>query len=231
MKQTQIKSRINAATFLKGPFVMAADQASDYQALEDIGIYFADRHVEAMASAMDANVLQPTVGIGSISTPVQYLQNVLPGLVRTITQARVIDEVVGMSIGGDWADDRLIPDILKAFEKNEPVIVRNPLATRPWQHVLEPLSGYLVLAQQLYNEGNEFAEGWNFGPKDEDCKSVGWILDKMVAKWGKGAAWKLDENNNPCGWCSACEEDKKHHDWCEQNGWETDYETDDIGSS
>lgn len=99
--------------------------------------------------------------------------------------------------GGDWADDRLIPDILKAFEKHEPVIIRNPLATRPWQHVLEPLSGYLVLAQQLYNEGNEFAEAWNFGPKDEDCQSVGWILDKMVAKWGEGASWEIDEKNNP----------------------------------
>lgn len=99
--------------------------------------------------------------------------------------------------GGDWADDRLIPDILKAFEKSEPVIIRNPLATRPWQHVLEPLSGYLVLAQNLYNEGSEFAEGWNFGPKDEDCRSVSWILDQMVAKWGKGASWQLDKNNNP----------------------------------
>ncbi|WP_339916182.1 CDP-glucose 4,6-dehydratase [Yeosuana marina] len=99
--------------------------------------------------------------------------------------------------GGDWADDRLIPDILKAFEKSEAVVVRNPMATRPWQHVLEPLSGYLVLAQQLFEHGDEFAEAWNFGPKDEDCKPVSWILDKMVEKWGKGATWKLDKNNNP----------------------------------
>lgn len=99
--------------------------------------------------------------------------------------------------GGDWSADRLIPDILKAFEKNDPVVVRNPMATRPWQHVLEPLSGYLVLAQHLYEHGSDYAEGWNFGPKDEDCKSVSWILDKMVAKWGKGACWKLDKKNNP----------------------------------
>lgn len=99
--------------------------------------------------------------------------------------------------GGDWSDDRLIPDILKAFEKNEPVIVRNPMSTRPWQHVLEPLSGYLVLAQHLYEDGSTYAEGWNFGPKDEDCKPVSWILDKMVTKWGKGASWELDKNNNP----------------------------------
>ena len=99
--------------------------------------------------------------------------------------------------GGDWADDRLIPDILKAFEKSTPVIVRNPLSTRPWQHVLEPLSGYLVLAEQLFEKGDKFAEAWNFGPKEEGCKSVQWILDKMVSSWGKGASWELDKNNNP----------------------------------
>jgi CDP-glucose 4,6-dehydratase len=99
--------------------------------------------------------------------------------------------------GGDWAEDRLIPDILRAFEKNESVIVRNPLATRPWQHVLEPLSGYLVLAQHLYEDGCKYTEGWNFGPKDEDCKPVSWILDKMVTKWGNGVSWELDKNNNP----------------------------------
>lgn len=99
--------------------------------------------------------------------------------------------------GGDWADDRLIPDILKAFEKQEPVVIRNPLSTRPWQHVLEPLSGYLLLAEQLYTNGKQFAEAWNFGPKEGDVKPVSWILDKMVSNWGNGASWKLDENENP----------------------------------
>jgi CDP-glucose 4,6-dehydratase len=99
--------------------------------------------------------------------------------------------------GGDWADDRLIPDILKSFEKKSPVIVRNPMATRPWQHVLEPLSGYLVLAEHLFTEGKSYAEAWNFGPKDEDCKPVSWILDRMVANWNDRATWELDKNNNP----------------------------------
>ena len=99
--------------------------------------------------------------------------------------------------GGDWAEDRLIPDILRAFEKSEPVVIRNPLSTRPWQHVLEPLSGYLVLAQELFLNGDNFAEGWNFGPKDEDCKPVSWILDTMVTYWGNNASWSLDKNNNP----------------------------------
>jgi CDP-glucose 4,6-dehydratase len=99
--------------------------------------------------------------------------------------------------GGDWAEDRLIPDILRAFEKSEPVVIRNPLSTRPWQHVLEPLSGYLVLAQELFLNGDEFAEGWNFGPKDEDCKPVSWILDEMVSHWGNNSSWSLDKNSNP----------------------------------
>jgi CDP-glucose 4,6-dehydratase len=98
--------------------------------------------------------------------------------------------------GGDWADDRLIPDILRSFEKNEPVVIRNPKATRPWQHVLEPLSGYLVLAQKLYENQEEYAEGWNFGPNEQDIKPVDWILDEMILKW-PGSSWKLDNNSNP----------------------------------
>jgi CDP-glucose 4,6-dehydratase len=75
--------------------------------------------------------------------------------------------------GGDWAADRLVPDILRAFERVEPVVIRNPTATRPWQHVLEPLSGYLALAEQLFQHGQAFAEAWNFGPRDEDARPVG----------------------------------------------------------
>mgnify|MGYP006411638807 FL=1 len=98
--------------------------------------------------------------------------------------------------GGDWADDRLIPDILRSFEKNKPVVIRNPKATRPWQHVLEPLSGYLILAEKLYKNQKEYSEGWNFGPNEQDVKPVDWILDKMILKW-PGSSWKLDQNSNP----------------------------------
>jgi CDP-glucose 4,6-dehydratase len=98
--------------------------------------------------------------------------------------------------GGDWADDRLIPDILRSFEKSEPVIIRNPKATRPWQHVLEPLSGYLILAEKLYKNQKEYAEGWNFGPNEKGVKPVDWILDKMIFKW-PDASWKLDQNSSP----------------------------------
>ena len=98
--------------------------------------------------------------------------------------------------GGDWADDRLIPDILRAFEQQKPVVIRNPKSTRPWQHVLEPLSGYLVLAQKLYEDPNSYAEGWNFGPDENDAKPVDWILDRMVNQW-QGAQWQLDQANHP----------------------------------
>jgi CDP-glucose 4,6-dehydratase len=98
--------------------------------------------------------------------------------------------------GGDWADDRLIPDILRSFEKSEPVVIRNPKATRPWQHVLEPLSGYLILAEKLYKNQKEYAEGWNFGPNEQDAKPVDWILNKMTLKW-PNSSWKLDSNYNP----------------------------------
>ena len=99
--------------------------------------------------------------------------------------------------GGDWAKDRLIPDILRAFEVNAPVEVRNPLSIRPWQHVLEPLSGYLVLAQALHERGHQVADGWNFGPRDEDAKPVGWITERMVDLWGDGASWRRDESVQP----------------------------------
>lgn len=99
--------------------------------------------------------------------------------------------------GGDWANDRLIPDILSAFEEGKRVDIRNPHAIRPWQHVLEPLRGYLTLAEHLYEQGTNFAEGWNFGPNDEDAKPVGWIVEQMAALWGNDANWHIDNGEHP----------------------------------
>jgi CDP-glucose 4,6-dehydratase len=99
--------------------------------------------------------------------------------------------------GGDWAQDRLIPDILTAFEQGKLVHIRNPNAIRPWQHVLEPLRGYLTLAERLFEQGPIFAEGWNFGPNDEDAKPVGWIVEQMAALWGKEAQWQIDTGDHP----------------------------------
>lgn len=99
--------------------------------------------------------------------------------------------------GGDWADDRLIPDMLNAFSNDKSVEIRSPHAIRPWQHVLEPLSGYITIAEHLYLKGTEFAEGWNFGPRDEDAQPVQWIVEKLVAEWGSQASWFLSEGNHP----------------------------------
>ncbi|MFI3185982.1 MAG: CDP-glucose 4,6-dehydratase [Methylococcaceae bacterium] len=99
--------------------------------------------------------------------------------------------------GGDWAEDRLIPDIMRAIAKGEPVYIRNPNAIRPWQHVMEPLSGYLVLAQKLYEENSSYAESWNFGPSDQDAKPVQWIVDNLTHSWGEGASWVLDSGDHP----------------------------------
>ena len=99
--------------------------------------------------------------------------------------------------GGDWAEDRLIPDILKAFQKHQPVCVRYPNAVRPWQHVLEPLSGYMKLAEMLYSEGTRYGKAWNFGPSDMDAKPVITVVQKMVELWGEDASWILDDGGYP----------------------------------
>lgn len=99
--------------------------------------------------------------------------------------------------GGDWAADRLIPDMLQAFSKKNIVEIRSPHAIRPWQHVLEPLSGYLTVAEKLYDQGCAYAEGWNFGPRDEDAKPVEWIVEHLSALWGQDAQWQLSDGEHP----------------------------------
>jgi CDP-glucose 4,6-dehydratase len=99
--------------------------------------------------------------------------------------------------GGDWAQDRLIPDILKAFEASVSVNIRNPNAIRPWQHVLEPLGGYLTLVESLWNDQKQFAQGWNFGPKEDDAKSVSCVVESMAELWGGGASWNPVQGDQP----------------------------------
>lgn len=99
--------------------------------------------------------------------------------------------------GGDWAGDRLIPDIIRAIMAGESVRIRNPHSIRPWQHVLEPLCGYLTLAQRLYESGVEYAEGWNFGPADDDAKPVEWIVQRMCELRGSGASYEIDAGDHP----------------------------------
>ncbi len=98
--------------------------------------------------------------------------------------------------GGDWGEDRLIPDVMRAALAGETVRVRNPNSIRPWQHVLNPLSGYLVLAQAAWG-APENATGWNFGPPEEDARPVGWVVQRLSEMWGEGIKWALDEGPHP----------------------------------
>lgn len=98
--------------------------------------------------------------------------------------------------GGDWALDRLVPDFLRAFDAGQTLTIRSPLATRPWQHVLEPLAGYLMLAERLFTEGQCFAEAWNFGPEEADAKPVQWIVEYLCSQI-PDSAWQCDAASQP----------------------------------
>lgn len=110
----------------------------------------------------------------------------------TLASARA-GNVIG---GGDWAEDRLIPDFMRSIIAGRPVIIRNPKAIRPWQHVLEPLRGYLILAERLWTHGPEYADAWNFGPNDDDTRPVEWIVEKLTRLWGEGAQWQIDDRQH-----------------------------------
>lgn len=99
--------------------------------------------------------------------------------------------------GGDWACDRLIPDIIRAISIGNPVSIRNPMAVRPWQHVLEPLNGYMMLAERMWDNPTAYSGGWNFGPSDEDIIPVENLVQKIVDTWGDNAKWYLDSIKHP----------------------------------
>jgi len=99
--------------------------------------------------------------------------------------------------GGDWASNRLIPDFIRAISKNKKIKIRSPYAIRPWQHVLEPLSGYLELAEKLFIDGHAYAGAWNFGPEDQDAKNVEWITKMLCEIWGDSAQYEIDKQPHP----------------------------------
>jgi CDP-glucose 4,6-dehydratase len=98
--------------------------------------------------------------------------------------------------GGDWAQNRIVPDAMKAFNSKEKLIVRNPNSVRPWQHVLEPLSGYLMLCEQLVHDPKKYSGAWNFGANDNDAKSVAYIADTISNNWGLDAGWRQENNDH-----------------------------------
>ena len=99
--------------------------------------------------------------------------------------------------GGDWTPDRLIPDVIKAMMANQPIQIRNPHAVRPWQHVLEPLSGYLLLAEKLWHHGHPYAQGWNFGPDDDDAVPVAEVVTRLSSLWGSHTPWSQQSGHHP----------------------------------
>jgi CDP-glucose 4,6-dehydratase len=95
--------------------------------------------------------------------------------------------------GGDWTANGLVADIVRSILERKKILIRNPYATRPWQHVLDALNGYLTLAEHLYNKGSVFAEAWNFGPYESDVKPVGWLVEHILSLWGEDASWEQDK--------------------------------------
>ncbi len=112
---------------------------------------------------------------------------------KSLASARA-GNVIG---GGDWQKDRIIPDCIRALENNKPIEIRNPNATRPWQHVLEPLNGYLLLASKMYEDPQKFCGAWNFGPNYDSIIPVGEVADKVVARWGNGSWMDLSNEDAP----------------------------------
>jgi len=99
--------------------------------------------------------------------------------------------------GGDWAADRLIPDFIRSIIEGEQLKIRNPYSIRPWQHVLEPLSGYITLVAKMSDIGIKYSGAWNFGPDDRDAKNVEWITNKLCELWGNGISYEIDINPQP----------------------------------
>lgn len=116
-----------------------------------------------------------------------------PSTVVNIATARA-GNVLG---GGDWAEDRLVPDIMRAWMDNRPVRIRNPHALRPWQHVLDPLRGYLMLIERLTTDGDRFAGPWNFAPESGDIRPVSWVVEHVAQSWGDSAGWEADPTPQP----------------------------------
>ncbi|MGA8753740.1 MAG: CDP-glucose 4,6-dehydratase [Candidatus Deferrimicrobium sp.] len=123
-----------------------------------------------------------------------YFQAGDAGRVEVAVASARAGNVIG---GGDWTTDQLVPDLMRAFLGGEPCMIRSPSAVRPWQFVLEPLRGYLVLAERLSEDSGRFASSWNFGPAEADARPVSWIADELARKWGNRASWGRDAGAHP----------------------------------
>lgn len=135
---------------------------------------------------------------GAAELVVTAYQNSFFDPARNPDRAAVASARAGNVIGGgDWAIDRLVPDIMRSLMASQPTLIRSPQATRPWQHVLEPLHGYLMLAERLFHDRHQFSSGWNFGPPEESERTVGWIIERLYSLWPADFEWKRDSNPGP----------------------------------
>ena len=123
-----------------------------------------------------------------------YRASFFDGAGRAAVASARAGNVIG---GGDWSEDRLVPDLIRAFAAGQPALIRHPDAVRPWQHVLEPLAGYLLLAERLAGSDSAGAEAWNFGPEDADARPVSALADALAQHWGAGATWRRDPAVHP----------------------------------
>lgn len=176
------------------PSVRAVVNVTTDKCYENREWYWGYRESEAMggydpySSSKGCSELVTSAYRNSFFNPAQYAEHGV-----ALASARA-GNVIG---GGDWAVDRLIPDCLRALLSKDVISIRSPHAIRPWQHVLEPLSGYMILAEKLYSKGSVYASGWNFGPVDEDARPVEWIVKELCRLWGGEASYKIDDAGGP----------------------------------
>jgi CDP-glucose 4,6-dehydratase len=137
-------------------------------------------------------------GFSSQSSSPPVLQSSNPPILQSSNLPVVSSARAGNVIGGgDWAKDRLVPDIIRAIIKKENVLIRNPYSIRPWQHVLESLNGYMLLCEKMYIEGDKYAGAWNFGPDEKDLKTVEWIVKRLLSKIKPNKGYKIERGKHP----------------------------------
>jgi CDP-glucose 4,6-dehydratase len=173
-----------AGEAIRAVVVVTTDKC--YENLESAGGY---RETEALGGHDPYSSSKASAEIATSS----YRRSFFDGSTTAIATARA-GNVIG---GGDWSKDRLIPDLVTAFASGKPAIIRNPESVRPWQFVLDPLAGYLDLAERLRDSGRDYAEAWNFGPDDSDTKPVRFIADELAVHWGPSAVWEQTPGRHP----------------------------------
>lgn len=189
MGTAHLLEAVRATPSIKAVVIVTTDKC--YENNEWVWAY---REIDALGGHDPYSASKACAEILTASWRRSFLSGAAKGERKIAVATARAGNVIG---GGDWAVDRLVPDCARAFSKGEPVIIRNPRATRPWQHVLEPLCGYLLLAERLSLDGDPFAEAWNFGPDANDIQPVSWVLDRLAEEWGGDARWELVAGDHP----------------------------------